>query len=213
MILPLLTLSFVWSCGVLYLLLKWRASPFNTMWPSRALLVIVAFCWQATFVLTTGRVQSSIQSEFRTSSQEICQLFIFASFAVFEPWFCLVLVLSLNIQWPTCVTTLLTWISALTSCSFCCRSDQLQATLLCDVACTPLHWFHCSGGGGSLDMGMRLYGTVELFTRIRTYTNSLNRDSALCGTPIHVLSLSHTHTPSPSFARACPLFLPHTHFT
>ena len=45
MIIPILAVSLVWSCGILYLLFKWRASPLNAMWPCRALLVVVAFCW------------------------------------------------------------------------------------------------------------------------------------------------------------------------
>ena len=45
-IIPLLAISFLWTVGVLYLVLKWRSSPFNTMWASRVLLAIVAFSWQ-----------------------------------------------------------------------------------------------------------------------------------------------------------------------
>jgi len=45
-IIPMLAVSFVWTCGMLYLLFKWRSSPLNAMWPCRALLVVVAFCWQ-----------------------------------------------------------------------------------------------------------------------------------------------------------------------
>jgi len=104
LIIPLLAISFLWTCGVLYLLVARRSSPFNTMWPSRALLVLVAFGWQASFAITTGRAQ---MTAFGISSQEQCRLFIFADFAVFEPWFCLILVFSLNIRWPTCLSSIL----------------------------------------------------------------------------------------------------------
>ena len=120
-IVPLLALSFVWTCGVLYLLLKRRASPLNTMWPSRALLVITAFCWQGCFAFTTGRAQ---MTDLGITAQEQCRLFIFADFGVFEPWFCLALMLSLNIQWPRCVVSLITRLSACT-----CRSSATDGTI------------------------------------------------------------------------------------
>ena len=88
----------------MWLALRSRSTPFSRMWPSRALLALLGFLWPASFALTTAPVQRWVTSLSGDVIQpaEQCRLFTVLVNGVFEPWFCLLLLLSVKLHWNGC---------------------------------------------------------------------------------------------------------------
>lgn len=97
--------------GAFLLALRSRSTPFSRMWPSRALLALLGFLWPASFALTTAPFQSWLTSLSGVSPENQCRLFTVLVNGVFEPWFCLLLLLSVKLHWNGIAARLL---SALT---------------------------------------------------------------------------------------------------